>query len=116
MNARRAGVIRALPTMLLALALACGTDTGEDSSAYCDIDGHPPWLVESSVLVHGVGVGTGATDCRDGICRHNENTDLIRWKGAIYLVHRTALSQVLGPNSSLHIYRSDNEGSTFSEI
>src|SRR4051812_25357050 len=30
-------------------------------------------------------------------CRHNENTDLITWHGAIYPIHRTSASQVLTP-------------------
>jgi hypothetical protein len=54
-------------------------------------------------------------DCRSNICRHNENTDMIAWNGAIWLVHRTALSQELGPNSALHVYRSSDGGATFAE-
>ena len=34
--------------------------------------------------------------------------------GATYLVHRTAISQVLGPNSSLRVSRSDEHGTTWS--
>src|SRR4051794_1611065 len=68
----------------------------------------PPWLSDSRILVPGVGVTN--TECRAGICQHNENTDLVRYKGAIYFVHRTAQSQVLGPNSALHVYRSDDDG------
>ena len=49
-------------------------------------------------------------NCRTGVCQHNENTDLTSWHGAIYLVHRTANSQILGPNSSLRVYRSRDEG------
>jgi hypothetical protein len=60
-----------------------------------------------------VGVGVQDHDCRGGICQHNENTDLVRYKGAIWLVHRTAESQVLGPNSSLRISVSHDEGKTF---
>jgi hypothetical protein len=52
-------------------------------------------------------------DCRTGVCKHNENTDLTRWKGDIYFAHRTAGSQVLGPNSSLRVYRSTNDGKRF---
>ena len=52
-------------------------------------------------------------DCRTGVCKHNENTNLIRWHGAVWLVHRTAGSQILGPNSSLRVYRSRNHGKTF---
>lgn len=71
----------------------------------------PGWLPRARVLVSGRDVPN--QDCRTTICTHNENTDLIRWKGALYLVHRTARSQVLGPNSSLWIYRSTDEGKTF---
>ena len=66
----------------------------------------PPWLTSAKILVPG---NPDNQDCRTGVCRHNENTDLVRWRGAIWLVHRTAGSQVLGPNSSLRIYRSPNE-------
>jgi len=52
-------------------------------------------------------------DCRRGVCKHNENTDLTRWKGHVHLVHRTAGSQILGPNRSLRVYRSTDGGKTF---
>src|SRR5215468_467107 len=61
------------------------------------------WLVDAHIAV--VGNGASNHDCRTGICKHNENTDLIRWHGDVWLVHRTAESQMLGPNSALHIYR-----------
>jgi hypothetical protein len=73
-------------------------------------DARPPWLRGASVLVSGK---TANQDCRTGVCRHNENTDLTRWRGDVYLVHRTAGSQVLGPNSSLRVYRSRDEGRAF---
>ena len=59
--------------------------------------------------------GNGATnhDCRTGICKHNENTDIITWRGEVWMVHRTAESQMLGPNSALHIYRL--QGTSFVE-
>jgi hypothetical protein len=41
---------------------------------------------------------------------------MIRWNGEIYLVHRTANAQILGPNSSLHIYKSTDEGASFQQI
>ena len=63
------------------------------------------------LLVPGVGVEN--PDCRTGICRHNENTDLLAWKGATWFVHRTAKSQVLGPNSSLRILKSTDGGARF---
>ena len=86
--------------VLLALA-ACGKGTTPPGT----------FLVESHVLVPGVGVTN--TDCRGGLCQHNENTDLINFQGSIFLVHRTAESQVLGPNSSLRISRSDDAGATW---
>ena len=76
--------------------------------------GAPPWIVDAHVLVNGLDATN--KDCRPGICKHNENTDLTVWKGAIWLVHRTAESQKLGPNSSLHIYRSVDSGKTFTEM
>jgi hypothetical protein len=63
------------------------------------------WLAESHIAV--VGNGVDNHDCRGGICKHNENTDLTVFGGDIYLVHRTAESQMLGPNSSLNVYRYD---------
>ena len=68
------------------------------------------WLRQSGILVPGDLVNT---DCRTGVCKHNENTDLTHWRGATWLVHRTADSQILGPNSSLRVYRSRDEGRTF---
>lgn len=73
-----------------------------------------PALAKSSIFVPGVGVQN--IDCRTGICQHNENVDMIRWKGDIYLIHRTARSQILGPNSSMHIYRSTDEGASFTDV
>jgi hypothetical protein len=70
-----------------------------------------PWLEDPRVLVSGHDITN--KDCRSDICRHNENTDLVNWHGAIWLVHRTAISQVLGPNSSLHVYQSVDSGLTF---
>ena len=54
-------------------------------------------------------------DCRTDICPHNENTDLVKWSGSYWLVHRSAVSQVLGPNSSLWIYRSP-DGVNFTRV
>jgi hypothetical protein len=70
----------------------------------------PRWLVNDRILVP---ANLSNQDCRTGVCKHNENTDLARWHGAVYLVHRTAGSQVLGPNSSLRVYRSRDDGRTF---
>lgn len=70
----------------------------------------PAWLVSAKVLVPG---NLANQDCRTGVCKHNENTDLTRWHGAVWLVHRTAGSQILGPNSSLRVYRSTDGGRRF---
>jgi hypothetical protein len=70
----------------------------------------PAWLRSARILVH---ADLGNQDCRTGVCRHNENTDLTRWRGAVWFVHRTAGSQVLGPNSSLRVYRSRDGGRGF---
>ena len=69
------------------------------------------WLEDAHVFVD----GQDATnrDCRADICAHNENVDMIAWKGALYLVHRTALSQILGPNCSWFVYRSTDAGKTW---
>lgn len=72
------------------------------------------WLDNPRVLVDGD--HAIATDCRTQICRHNENTDLIAFRGATYLVHRTAMSQILGPNSSLVVSRSDDHGRSWHRV
>jgi len=82
---------------LLVVAAACG-----DNRQLVD---------DAKVIVDGV--DSVETDCRAQICVHNENTDLIVFDGATYLVHRTAESQVLGPNSSLRISRSDDHGASW---
>jgi len=69
------------------------------------------WHDDSHIIVDGYNATTD--DCRTGICPHNENTDLTVFQGATYLVHRTAQSQVLGPNSSLRVLRSDDHGKTW---
>ena len=81
--------------LLLGVIVACGDGGGE-------------WLVDAHVIVDSKAVTS--MDCRSEICVHNENTDLAVFDGATYLVHRTAKSQVLGPNSSLRISRSDDHG------
>jgi len=90
---------------LAAVVLACATAVLPGAA-----EARPAWLRSASVLVPG---NESNQDCRTGVCRHNENTDLTRWHGDIYLVHRTAGSQVLGPNSSLRVYRSRDGGKTF---
>lgn len=70
----------------------------------------PEWLSDARILVSGE---TENLDCTTDVCRHSENTDLINWHGATWLVHRTAKSQILGPNSSLRILKSTDGGATF---
>jgi hypothetical protein len=104
--------------VLLPLSLGCGgsgasaTGTGSGGSGGAG-PVLPPWLSDARILTSGE--TTNNDDCRTGICRHNENTDLTTFQGAIWLVHRTAESQVLGPNSSLHVLRSTDGGKTFTE-
>lgn len=100
-----APVARALIFLLLA---------GGCASKPAPVTPGPPWLEGARIQVLGEGVSN--QDCRNGICQHNENTDLIGWNGAVWLVHRTAKSQVLGPNSALHVYRSRDGGASFDEL
>lgn len=113
--------------LVLVLALGCSSskaapdvDAGASSAAGPDgVDGRedagtlPSWLSDARVVV--AGPDDTSLDCRSVICRHNENTDLVSWNGAIWFIHRTANSQVLGPNSALHVYRSTDDGATFVE-
>lgn len=96
---------------LLTVSCAKGDELPNEETPDLAPPALPPWLSSARVLVSGRDVAND--DCRTTICTHNENTDLIRWKGAVYLVHRTARSQILGPNSSLWIYRSTDEGHSF---
>jgi hypothetical protein len=97
---RRVGFLIVLPLALASLAAL------QPARAAAQ----PDWLMNAHVVVPGDLVNQ---DCRTGVCKHNENTDLTRWKGAIYFVHRTAGSQVLGPNSSLRVYGSKDHGESF---
>ena len=92
-----------LRPLLLVAALACLPIASAHAKG-------PAWLTSAQILVPG---NLDNQDCRTGVCKHNENTDLTTWKGAIWFVHRTAGSQVLGPNSSLRVYRSTDHGKTF---
>ena len=69
----------------------------------------PPWVIDPVIQVSGEDNQVNR-DCRTGICRHNENTDMTLWKGSIWLVHRTAFTQILGPNSALHTLRVERPG------
>jgi hypothetical protein len=123
---RRLGYVFAAST----LALAClssssdnSTPTDADAGTDSSDDGNtnppetpgplPQWFSNAREVV--IGADDNFADCRTVICRHNENTDLIGWNGAIWFIHRTAISQILGPNSALHIYKSTDDGATFSE-
>jgi hypothetical protein len=90
--------MRACIVILVAVA-ACGTD--------------PSPIVEAHLLFDGFDETN--LDCRTGPCEHDENTDLAIYNGVTYLVHRTAESQVLGPNSSLRVYSSTDHGATWSQ-
>jgi hypothetical protein len=86
--------------LLVVAVAACGDNAGPN-----------PWLIDAHILVDGYNETN--TNCRTELCAHDENTDLAIYDGATYLVHRTALSQILGPNSSLRVSRSDDHGATW---
>jgi hypothetical protein len=88
--------------MRAAASLACAV-----AAAACGGDSlvNDPRILVSSATTN--------EDCRTAVCPHSENTDLTVFAGATYLVHRTAESQILGPNSSLRISRSDDHGQTW---
>jgi hypothetical protein len=102
---------------LAGLAACSQADSGSPSDAGTDAPPiiTQPWLSGAKILVDGHAADDLTLDCRTVICRHNENTDLTTYGGAIYLVHRTAISQTLGPNSALHIYKTTDAGATFTE-
>jgi hypothetical protein len=73
--------------------------------------GDPAVVNNAHIIVDGY--DATSDDCRDDICGHNENTDLTVYDGATYFVHRTAESQILGPNSSIRVSRSTDHGRTW---
>ena len=96
------------------LVLSCSSSSGTTQQPVTD--GTPttnPTVTATSIFAHAE--KDQIIECTTKLCRHNENTDLIRFGDAIYMIHRTAVGQVLGPNSSLRIFRSTDEGKTFSE-
>ena len=98
LSRRGRGIPRAMRLWLvLGCVAACGGGGDFLSDAHVIVDGYNSTII----------------DCQTGICQHNENTDLTVFGGATYLVHRTAKSQILGPNSSLRISRSDDHGRTW---
>jgi hypothetical protein len=107
---------RSFLAVALALLVACTSTT--PSAPDAGYDPKPPlpaWMPEAHVFVSGHD-HENDYDCRTQICRHNENVDMVTWNGASYLVHRTARSQTLGPNSSLHVYRSSDGGKKFTDV
>jgi hypothetical protein len=111
--------MRLLPLLFVC---ACSTtpamsDGGADAGDDATYDPHPQtpaWMTNAHVFVNGHG-RDDQWDCRTQMCRHNENVDMTKWNGAYWLVHRTARSQVLGPNSSLHVYKSA-DGISFTDV
>lgn len=101
--------MRALRLVLWLVLCLCGCGSRPASTVPT-----APWLSEARILVDGF--HAQSDDCRAAVCQHNENTDLTTYRGALYLVHRTAQSQILGPNSSLRVYRSDDDGQTFALV
>ncbi len=85
----------------------------DDSGLYVPV--LPAWLTSATVIANGHAADDLLLDCRTVICRHNEDTDMTTFNGAIYFVHRTAISQTLGPNSALHVYKSTDGGKTFAQ-
>jgi hypothetical protein len=101
-------------------ALAPANDGGAEANVDAAIDAEaaapvplPAFMPTASVFVNGHLYDDPYGNCRTGYCRHNENTDMIVWNGAIWLVHRSAISQDLGPNSALHVYKSIDHGKSF---
>lgn len=107
--------ISTLGSFALLVTACTSAPTRESAGPLCDAQGVPRYLETPHVFAQGIGVTN--TDCRGGaLCKHNENTDLYRFGGATFLVHRTAESQILGPNSALLVYRSVDEGATFTPL
>ena len=103
--------MRSLALALALLVAGCGDNGSAVVDAALTTDAGPAWLTSARVFVDGVHETN--VECRTGLCPHDENTDLVVYQGATYLVHRTAESQVLGPNSSLRVYRSADHGAHF---
>ena len=66
---------------------AGGADAGDDA-------GPPPlsfFEPSASVFVDGHAYDDYTRDCRVEMCRHNENTDMIAWNGALWLYAASAM-------------------------
>ena len=99
-------------------AMDGGSEANVDAALDAEAGGPvpiPAFMPTASVFVDGHRYDNVYADCRTGYCRHNENTDMIVWNGAIWLVHRSAISQDLGPNSALHVYKSTDHGQSFQQ-
>ena len=112
--------MRITPTAcLLAVVLAACSEAGTSPEADDGGDAAPVpipfFMPDPTVFVDGHLYDDYTRDCRTEMCRHNENTDMIAWNGSLWLVHRTAISQTLGPNSALHVYQSTDDGVSFHE-
>ena len=106
-----------MPFVLAAVA-GCSTAGGQpvaDEGGAGAAAPLPFFMPSASVFVDGHAYDDLTRDCRTELCRHNENTDMIAWNGALWLVHRTAISQTLGPDSALHVYQSTDDGASFQE-
>jgi len=103
--------------LILALTACSTTNATSPTDAGSSYDPHPQtpaWLSDAHVFTQGHDK-EDITDCRTKICRHNENVDTTIFGGATYMVHRTARSQVLGDNSSIHVFEA-TDGVTFKDI
>lgn len=89
--------------------------TTDDAGVYDPHPVLPSWVEAAHVFVSGH-QKEDEWDCRTKICRHNENVDMLTWNGAMWLVHRTARSQTLGPNSSFHLYKSVDGAKTWKDV
>jgi hypothetical protein len=106
--------LAACPQDGAALAPAdAGIEAGVEASAAVPL---PAFMPSASVFVDGHAYDVAYRNCRVEYCRHNENTDMILWNDAMWLVHRSAVSQQLGPNSALYVYKSIDDGASFKEV
>lgn len=118
----------AVPWLILLSSAACSADgtalpvassdggaEAADAAAPIPL---PSFMPSAKVFVDGHAYDDPYRNCRNPgeYCRHNENTDMITWNGAIWLVHRSAVSQQLGPNSALYVYRSVDHGASFQKM
>ncbi|HEY6462411.1 MAG TPA: sialidase family protein [Polyangiaceae bacterium] len=109
------------PLAVSAVVAGAGCSTTGSAASGADDGGAdaevtlPFFMPSASVFVDGHAYDDFTRDCTVEMCRHNENTDMIAWGGAIWLVHRSAMSQTLGPNSALHVYQSTDRGASFQQ-